>query len=86
MTALLAFLPPWGKWAGVALLGVLLVTVPFLYGRHIGRAQSEANAAKIALDRINEMDRNDAKFRNLPAHDRCVIFMRDSGLPSSECD
>ena len=86
MMALLALMPSWGKWVAVALGGVLLVTVPFLYGRSVGRSQLQAEAAKIAFDRIAEMEKNDAAFKNKPAYDRCVIFMRDSGLPSDECN
>jgi hypothetical protein len=86
MTALLALLPGWGKWAALIVGGVLLVCVPFFYGKSIGRTQALADAAKIAINRISEMEKNDASFRSKPAHDRCVIFMRDSGLPIDQCD
>lgn len=86
ITALLAMLPNWGKYVGAALLGAVLIFGPYLYGKHVGKTETQAEAARIAFDRIAEMEKNDAAFKNKPAHDRCLIFMRDSGLPSDECD
>lgn len=42
--------------------------------------------AKIALERVHIMEKNNANFRNLSDRDRCLVFMRDSGLPVSSCD
>lgn len=87
MIAMLAALPNTVKLIGSALIGALLTFGPvYLYGKHAGRADAELTATKNALDRIEEMNQHDAKFRNSSPHDRCITFMRDSGLPSSECD
>jgi len=47
--------------------------------------QVQAQAGKEAAERITNLEKNNADFRNLPAHDRCVVFMRDSGLPIDNC-
>ena len=50
-------------------------------------AKAEQTKARIeAAKRITEMEKNDDEFRNLPALDRCRVFMRDSGLPEHHCD
>lgn len=82
-----------GKWpwlAAGAVLGVFLSAGPvYLYGVHKGavaeRAAIEAQAAKDAFDRIQKMEKTNEEFRSLPAHERCLAFMRDSGLPDSAC-
>lgn len=72
---------------GFALLAVfswhkLAVHNAFNAGR---KAEQEA-ARILAGKRIIEMERNNEAFRKLPARDRCIAFMRDSGLPEKECD
>lgn len=48
--------------------------------------KSEQTRARIeAGKRIVEMEKNDAEFRKLPARERCISFMRDSGLPERHC-
>lgn len=54
--------------------------------RNEGREQERAAARIEAGKRIQEMEKNDAAFRSLPARERCLAFMRDSGLPTTECD
>jgi hypothetical protein len=44
-----------------------------------------AQAAKEALVRVQEMEKNNEAFRNGSDRDRCLVFMRDSGLPDSAC-
>lgn len=52
-----------------------------------GRQAERAAAIALAAKRIKERDQNDAEFRKLPARDRCIAFMRDSGLPvGNNCD
>lgn len=74
--------------AAIACLAVIIWAV----GIH-GPAQFEAgqddvrkDAALEALDRIAEMEKNNANFKSLDARERCLVFMRDSGLPESGCD
>lgn len=82
-----AFIPAWlklgvGAFAGAALLSV----ASFQIGKREGKATAEVEAAKAALNRINTLEKNNASFRNLTDRDRCLVFMRDSGLPDSACD
>ncbi|AHJ10724.1 hypothetical protein P106B_41 [Rhizobium phage vB_RglS_P106B] len=84
---LLGLIPNWMRMLGAGVLGALVAFGPiYLYGKSAGKTEAAAQAAKAALNRIQEMERHDAKFRTLPARDRCIIFMRDSGLPVSNCD
>jgi len=72
--------------AGAA-LGALLAFYPAkLIGRSEGRAAIQAEAAKEALQRIDNLEKNNASFRKLSDRDRCLVFMRDSGLPDSACE
>jgi hypothetical protein len=52
----------------------------------LGRAEAAAEAAKLALERVQELEKNNANFKNLSDRDRCLVFMRDSGLPENNCD
>lgn len=49
------------------------------------RTVAKLAAAHAALERIETMEKNNADFLALPDHERCLVFMRDSGLPASEC-
>ncbi|MFN7091524.1 MAG: hypothetical protein ACK4P4_13295 [Allorhizobium sp.] len=42
-------------------------------------------AAEAALNRIEDMEKNNADFLALPDRERCVLFMLDSGLPVDNC-
>ena len=87
MIALLGLLPDWGKFAAGGVLGALLAVGPvYLVGKSAGRADVAAQAAKDALNRIEQREKNDANFKAMPAIERCRAIMRDSGLPVSECD
>lgn len=76
--------------AGAALfcLGTIIWAVGFHGPARFTAGQDDVRtqAALEALDRIAEMEKNNAKFKSLDAHERCLVFMRDSGLPDSECD
>lgn len=79
------------KLPAVAALGVILGAALAYYpsklvGAREERQSQQIKAAKEALDRINSLEKNNANFRNLPARDRCLVFMRDSGLPEDSCD
>lgn len=87
MISALSIIPNWVKLAGGALVAVFLAFWGgSLYGKNVATAQIEAKAAKEAIERIQTMEKNNAAFKNLPARDRCIAFMRDSGLPVEECD
>ncbi|PCK80981.1 hypothetical protein [Rhizobium sophoriradicis] len=78
------------KLPAVAALGVILGAALAYYpskleGGREERQSQQIKAAKEALDRINSLENNNANFRNLPAFERCRVFMRDSGLPADEC-
>ncbi|MBX4941001.1 hypothetical protein HJA97_26480 [Rhizobium binae] len=78
------------KLPTVLALGVALGAVAAFYpvkwiGAREERQSQQVKAAKEALDRINTLEKNNANFRNLPAFERCRVFMRDSGLPADEC-
>lgn len=76
----------WLKIGAAAVAGALLISAPvYLAGRHDGRVKVEAAAMASALERIEKMGKENATFKTLPAHDRCVLFMRDSGLPIDAC-
>lgn len=53
--------------------------------RNEGREQERAAARIEAGKRIIEMERQNEAFRALPARERCLAFMRDSGLPVEHC-
>lgn len=87
MIGLISSIPQWGRIAIGALLGAAVAFGPiYLYGKSSGKSEIQVQAAKDAINRIQEMESNNAAFKNLPARERCIAFMRDSGLPVSECD
>jgi hypothetical protein len=59
-------------------------------GKWIGacdeRQAAQIRAGKEALDRVQTLEKNNANFRNLSDRDRCLVFMRDSGLPDGAYD
>lgn len=82
-----ALIPNWLKIAAGGLLcAVLLSSGSYWLGKREGRSQTQIEAAKEAVNRINQLEKNNASFRNLTDRDRCLVFMRDSGLPDSACD
>ena len=82
-----ALIPNWLKiTAGGLLCAVLLASGSYWQGKREARSEAKIEAAKEALDRINTMEKNNASFRSLSDRHRCLIFMRDSGLPDSACD
>ncbi len=83
----LKLIPDWVKIPLAMVAGALIATGPiYLYAKSAARTELQAEAGKEALNRISEMEKTNAGFKNLPASDRCIAFMRDSGLPESECD
>ncbi|NTA10804.1 hypothetical protein [Agrobacterium tumefaciens] len=79
--------PGWLK-IGVAAVAVtaLLSAASFQIGKREGKSAAQIEAAKAALNRINTLEKNNASFRNMSDRHRCLVFMRDSGLPDSTCD
>jgi len=77
----------WIKLGAGALAGALLVSGPvYLAGRSDGKDAGRLEAAKEAGQRITQMEKNNAEFNRLSDRDRCLVFMRDSGLPAEACD
>lgn len=75
------------KLTGAALLGAALVTpVAHHFGKREGKQEAVAAAAVEAINRIQQLEKSNAQFRSLSSRDRCLVLMRDSGLPDSECD
>lgn len=79
------------KLAAGALLGALAVyaytqAVSLPAARSEGRELERAAAAAEAINRIQDLEKNNATFRSLPSRDRCLVLMRDSGLPDAGCD
>jgi hypothetical protein len=77
----------WLKIGAVALaVAAALSIASFQMGKREGKSAAQIEAAKAALDRINTLEKNNASFRNMSDRHRCLVFMRDSGLPDSACD
>lgn len=82
-----ALIPSWLKIGAAALAGAaLLSAASFQIGKREGKSVAQIEAAKAALSRINTLEKNNASFRNMSDRHRCLVFMRDSGLPDSACD
>lgn len=91
MGFLLKLIPDWLKLplaGGVGLIvGIALTYYPATWiGATNERQAAQGRAGKEALERVQTLEKNNANFRNLSDRDRCLVFMRDSGLPSSACD
>ncbi|WCK73124.1 hypothetical protein G6L96_018225 [Agrobacterium tumefaciens] len=77
----------WLKLGAAAVLGAALLSVAsFHIGKREGRSETQIEAAKEAVKRITNLEKNNASFRNMSDRHRCLVFMRDSGLPDSACD
>lgn len=75
---------------GKILSAIAIVSIAYGIGQWQGRsaatAKAEARAVKLALERIQELEKNNAEFKSLDAHNRCLVFARDSGLQDDICD
>ncbi|WCK12327.1 hypothetical protein G6L41_008595 [Agrobacterium tumefaciens] len=79
--------PGWVKLGAAAVLGAALLSIAsFQVGKREGKSAAQIEAAKEAVNRINNLEKNNASFRNMSDRHRCLVFMRDSGLPDSACD
>lgn len=77
----------WLKIGAVALaVAIALSIAAFQIGKREGRSVTQIEAAKAAIERINTLEKNNASFRNMSDRHRCLVLMRDSGLPDSACD
>ncbi|UXT89765.1 hypothetical protein [Agrobacterium pusense] len=80
-------IPGWVKFGVAAVFGAALLSVAsFQVGKREGKSVAQIEAAKEAVSRINNLEKNNASFRDMPDRHRCLVFMRDSGLPDSACD
>ncbi|UXS49267.1 hypothetical protein [Agrobacterium tumefaciens] len=80
-------IPGWIKLGVAAVLGATLLSIAsFHVGKREGKSAAQIEAAKEAANRINNLEKNNASFRNMSDRHRCLVFMRDSGLPDSACD
>lgn len=80
-------IPSWVKLGAAAVLGAALLSfASFQVGKREGKSAAQIEAAKEAVNRINNLEKNNASFRNMSDRHRCLVFMRDSGLPDSACD
>ncbi len=80
-------IPGWVKLGAAAVLGAVLLSIAsFQVGKREGKSAAQIEAAKEAVNRINNLEKNNASFRNMSDRHRCLVLMRDSGLPDSACD
>ncbi len=80
-------IPGWLKLGAAAVLGASLLSIAsFQVGKREGKSVAQIEAAKEAVKRITTLEKNNASFRNMSDRHRCLVFMRDSGLPDSACD
>jgi hypothetical protein len=77
-------------WLKIAAAIILAVPAVYQFGRWMGakdaRVAAQMEAIKEASSRISNMEKNNADFRSKSARDRCLVLMRDSGLPDGGCD
>ena len=79
-------IPSWLKIGVATVIGAALLSIgSFQIGKREGKSVAQVEAAKAAIERINTLEKNNASFRSLSDRHRCLIFMRDSGLPDSAC-
>lgn len=82
-----ALIPSRIKIGAAAAIGAGLLSIAsFQIGKREGKSVAQIEAAKAAIERINTLEKNNASFRSLSDRHRCLIFMRDSGLPDTACD
>lgn len=80
-------IPGWVKLGAAVVLGAALLSfVSFHAGKREGKSAAQIEAAKEAVKRVNNLEKNNASFRNMSDRHRCLVLMRDSGLPDSACD
>jgi len=73
----------WGA-SVIAVFAVLYGVYSF--GQRSERASAEIRESKKAIQRLNDLEKNNAAFRNLSPRHRCLEFMRDSGLSEDNCE
>jgi hypothetical protein len=85
--AFLALIPSWLRTVIIcAAIGIAAFAAGHWRGEATERADARLEAHEEALQRIQNMEKNNADFLGLPDRERCLVFMRDSGLPDSACD
>ena len=87
---MLSFFIPWLRFipygVGAVVAAGLMYPIAHWKGDRDGRAAVAAEAGILALKRITKLETNNATFKHLSNRDRCIVFMRDSGLPEDGCD
>lgn len=91
MDFILKMIPDSLKLPAVGLLGAIVGAGLTFYPAKWSGASDERQAAQIqsakeALVRVQDLEKSNANFRNLSERARCLVFMRDSGLPDASCD
>lgn len=71
---------------GVLAGAALIMPLSYHWGKSAERESAALEAAENALNRIEDMEKNNADFLALPDRERCLVFMRDSGLPEDSCN
>lgn len=90
VAALLTFCK--ANWKAIVIV-VTLAAVFYWHKSQVSAAYEQGQAAAIqaarieASKRIITMEKNNEGFKSLSARDRCIAFLRDSGLPvGTHCD
>lgn len=87
MIGFLSLIPNSLKFAAGAALAVVAAWYAGNWnGARVEASAAEARAVKAALERIQELEKNNAEFKTLDARGRCLVFARDSGLQDDICD
>jgi hypothetical protein len=83
----IALIPGWFRslLTGAA-IGFAAFGAGHWHGASTERDQARLAAHEEALKRITDMEKTNADFLALPDRERCLVFMRHSGLPDSACD
>ena len=71
---------------GAIAVALAAIGIAYVQGRADGVKITEAEAGKRALERIGQLEKSNANFNRLDDRGRCLVFMRDSGLPDGACD
>lgn len=82
-----AAFPAWIKiGAGAFALLVASSVAAYYHGKSIGVEQSKTEAALTALKRLQKAEASNEAFKKLLPIHQCIVFMRDSGLPTDGCN
>lgn len=77
---------PVTRWLFGAAVAVGVLASIYAKGRIDGKEAMRQTAIIEAGKRIKQLETNNDAFRNSSARERCLAFMRHSGLPDTACD